>query len=339
MFYALYFKIIMDILIKSFNRAYYLDRCLCTIKQFVSGYDQIIIMDDGTPHNYLELITKKYPFVKIVYSDYYYQKSEACAHGKASQLKEIPTKLWTSTAKNASDYFVLLEEDMWFTAPVNLNVLKTPLADNNIAMLKLFWLGNPNLVQAKGYDTKEYFEIFKLQPSQKNWLLYYFKYYRFHRVKWLKKLLGLYNHQDKLSYYSVYAVAGMIFKQSYFLSVWQNNQTSVYENQQILNGLKAIKKNNFQFAKTKQEFIKTGFISSSTNDNSIKKNTFDQFAWNKFLNDCWLNNAYDVMENFPKDFSENYVLDLLKKSSFDSKNWHNWHQQFKSYYQNIGCDI
>ena len=39
----------MQILIKSFNRAFYLDRCLQTIENFVDGKYTVKILDDGTP--------------------------------------------------------------------------------------------------------------------------------------------------------------------------------------------------------------------------------------------------------------------------------------------------
>ena len=39
----------MDILIKSFNRPFYLDRCLNSIHSFVSGDYRVSILDDGTP--------------------------------------------------------------------------------------------------------------------------------------------------------------------------------------------------------------------------------------------------------------------------------------------------
>ena len=55
----------MDILIKSFDRPYYLDRCLKSIEMFVQGDYSIKILDDGTPPAYLEKILLKYPLVQI----------------------------------------------------------------------------------------------------------------------------------------------------------------------------------------------------------------------------------------------------------------------------------
>ena len=46
----------INILIKSFNRAYYLDRCLNSISQFVLGEYEVIVLDDGTPKPYLKKI-------------------------------------------------------------------------------------------------------------------------------------------------------------------------------------------------------------------------------------------------------------------------------------------
>ena len=64
----------MQILIKSFNRPYYLDRCLASIKKFVVGYQKVLIMDDGTPQNYLDKIKQKFPFVEVVYAEHYIEK-------------------------------------------------------------------------------------------------------------------------------------------------------------------------------------------------------------------------------------------------------------------------
>ncbi len=43
----------MEIFIKSFNRPFYLDRCLQSIENFVEGDFCIKVHDEGTPETYL----------------------------------------------------------------------------------------------------------------------------------------------------------------------------------------------------------------------------------------------------------------------------------------------
>ncbi len=59
----------MDILIKSFNRPYYLDRCIQSVKKFVVNSDyKIIVLEDGTPAKYLNKIIEKHPEVRLLKS-------------------------------------------------------------------------------------------------------------------------------------------------------------------------------------------------------------------------------------------------------------------------------
>jgi len=112
----------MDIIIKSFNRPFYLDRCISSINQYVSGDFKIKILDDGTPKQYLDKIRKKHLNVEILLSDNYEKKIKAIEenliYGKAVNGFEIPTKFWYENVKNASDYVIVTEDDVWFTKPV-----------------------------------------------------------------------------------------------------------------------------------------------------------------------------------------------------------------------------
>ena len=49
----------VNIFIKSFNRPYYLDRCLQSIENFVEGDLWVKVLDDGTPEKYLKKIKHK----------------------------------------------------------------------------------------------------------------------------------------------------------------------------------------------------------------------------------------------------------------------------------------
>lgn len=333
----------MDILIKSFNRPYYLDRCLASIMTYVVGFDKIIIMDDGTPKVYLEKIKQNYPNVNIVYSENYLIKSTIIASESGQVIPSIiPTKLWNEQAKLASNYFIMLEDDMWFISPTDLTQWSKFLLTNNVQMLKLFWLGNQKLVD---YQQKKEFDTLELcQPKKSvfNQFYFYWIYYRLQRLNKVKSFFGLYDKDALLDYYSIYGVAGMIFKKDYYLALWQNNQTRVNEMQQLMNAIKYLKnKVDFPIAKPKDEVIKTGFISAATNSNKEHYNHFiDVTILNNYINQLWLNNELDVLENFPKDFSETFIFEHLKSYAVDfAENWLNWHKEFKQQYIKMGCKI
>ena len=56
----------MDVIIKSFNRPYYLERCLHTLYTYVTDLTgDVYVLDDGTPEIYLAKI--KMHFLKLKY--------------------------------------------------------------------------------------------------------------------------------------------------------------------------------------------------------------------------------------------------------------------------------
>ncbi|RZM21994.1 MAG: hypothetical protein EOO88_30815 [Pedobacter sp.] len=116
-----------DIFIKSFNRAFYLDRCIASIYKNITGNFTIKILDDGTPKKYLDKIQAKYPEVEISLSNSYEEKTMAIAEnlisGKPINGFDIPTKFWYNNVEKASKYVIVTEDDVWFTQAVNVDQL------------------------------------------------------------------------------------------------------------------------------------------------------------------------------------------------------------------------
>ena len=163
----------MDILIKSFNRPYYLERCIQSIYTNVLDHSfSITVLDDGTPEKYLQKLQLKFPKIKLVTSEFYKEKSERIAKEGASASIQIPIAMWLTAAKNATDYFVLLEDDIWFTQKINLLETKAILQNEKIYFLKLFWLNNPKLVHGITKNVLEYITIYSPKVFTKNPLLH-----------------------------------------------------------------------------------------------------------------------------------------------------------------------
>lgn len=338
----------MDIIIKSFNRPYYLDRCIQSIKKYVLNSDyRVVILDDGTSQKYLDKLIDKYSDIIILKSSLYNEKVNAIEGDFENINQKVPIDLWVNAAKNASDYFILLEDDIWFTASIDLNNLEIFLRNEQVQMLKLFWLGNSKLISDDIIKKETFFSTYKPKLYTINPLFYklIFKYYRF-KIRKIATFFKVYNKTRALNYYAIYSVAGVVFDRNYFLSLWKKHNNTIDEGLQLYNAVNFLKKNknkNISFAKTNEEIVKTGFLSSATNQHKNYENvTIDMFLFNKIVNEAWFNDDFDAMENFPNDLNMEKIEGILnEKNQILAKNeeWQKWVVQFKQQYTSLGCII
>ena len=337
----------VNIFIKSFNRAFYLDRCLQSIENFIEGDYIIKILDDGTPEKYLQKIKEKHPKVEIIKSENYQNKVAAIAEnlqsGKEIDGFTIPTNLWYKAAKNASEYFIMTEDDVWFTQKINVNNLQEIGKKHQISLLKLGWLGN--------YDDDKYVEISEiteeiLQVEPKNLLLFpeffndLFFYNKFKFFTILYKL-GIVDNATKRKYWALNSILMGFWEKEYWLHIWKDAKGKVDEKQQLRNASNFYKKNrnnpNF-LAKLNSEVMKTTFQSSATNSYHQYGDDFDVNYFNHLINEAWYNGAFDEMQNFPKDFSLEYFEKFLD-SKINKIAFRNWVSTFKTQYKNLGCEV
>ena len=336
----------MDILIKSFNRPYCLDRCIQSIRKFVVNSDyQIIILDDGTPEKYLKKISEKYSDITILKSFLYDEKVNAIENDGQKINPKVPMDLWIDAAKNASDYFVLLEDDIWLTDYIALDDLEISLRNNNLQMLKLYWLGNPILITDNIVKQESFFNIYEPNLYIRNPLLYklIFYYYKF-KIRKTLAFFNVYKRSRALSYYTIYSVAGAVFKRDYFLSLWKNHANTIDEGLQLYNAVHFLNKNkNTAFGRTNKEVLKTSFLSAATNQHKKYENvSIDMLAFNKIINEAWYKEQFDVMDNFPNDLNAEKIEKILKEENSAFANveeWKKWVEGFKLQYTSFGCII
>ena len=338
----------MDILIKSFNRPYYLDRCIQSIYLNCINSDfKIKILDDGTPQIYLDKLKIKFPDIVIYKSDFYDDKVKFTSQGSQPQNNKIPIELWIQGARAASDYFILLEDDIWFVKKFDLMKLQQSIIEDKLIFVKLFWLGNDKLIQSKTHFLKNDLVIFEPNLFLRNPLSYLFVFYKFNRFKIRKllKALHLHTYERALSYYSIYAVAGVVFKKDYFLSLWENHLNVIDEGLQLYNAVKYLHSNKktIGFARSNTEIVKTGFLSSATNQHKKYEGVhLDMFLFNKTLNEVWYNEDINVMQDYPKDLNSGQIKSILEqKKNLDLKvsEWEKWVNHFKNQYRSFGCKI
>ncbi len=200
------------------------------------------MLDDGTPETYLSKIKEKHPKIEVITSENYQNKVAAIAEnlqsGKEIDGFTIPTNLWYRAAKNASDYFIMVEDDVWFTHKINVNDLQEACQKNQISLLKLGWLGNK-----KDDEFVEISEITEeiLRVKPKNLLLFpeffndLFFYNKFKFFTILYKL-GIVDNATKRKYFgALNSILMGFWQKEYWLHVWKNAKGKVDEKQQLRN--------------------------------------------------------------------------------------------------------
>jgi hypothetical protein len=335
----------VDIVIKSFNRPYYLDRCLFSINKFLKNHDgNIIVIDDGTPIKYLNKIQKLFPKVSIVQTEFYNKKNFEIVINSGKQIPEIPINSWIETIKKVSDYFLLLEDDIWFTQTLDFNKLADFIQNKNVAMVKMNWLSNESIINAQTLNSNNFFLEYKPKVITENPFFYklIFNSHRFGISK-IFKLLKLNTTQNILPYYSIYSVAGVLFSKDYFLNLWNGHTNKVNEQLQIINALKYYQNHNSVFIRTQKEIVSTGFMSSATNFyKKSSKTDFDMMKFNAVLNLHWYEESFNVYDDLENDLSENAISAILiseNNPKIKLENWKKWVEDFKNLYINLGCKI
>ena len=331
----------MDIYIKSFNRAYLLHRTIASIYNYLNDFDgRIVVLDDGTPQKYLDKISELFPDVQIVKSPYYEQKTKDISLNKVPE-KVIPADFWRDEVLKGSEYFILLEDDMWFTQPINYKDFTKEVYDLKMDMIKFLWLKNNKLISDNIIQKTEYFNIVQPKVLTKNPFLFdaIFRTNKFKLGSLVTKLL---NHKlELLTYYHLYMVAGGVFSKRYYQACWKSNQNNVDELKQISQLLKSEINKNVGNSNT--EILKTTLKTTATLISKEKLGTtVDIFKINRILNEEWLvGNTYKIDDfnlDIPTDWIKNCILKFENNTNLYS-DWEVWHKTFCLSHKNIGSEV
>lgn len=320
----------MDIVIKSFNRAYLLDRAIFSLYKHVkSGLGNIIILDDGTPEVYLSRLQEKHEDIIIEYSPNYKLKI-------TGQKAAAPIQFWKSEINKCSKYILVLEDDIWLNQMIDLTYLESFLESQDIALFKLKWWGNPKMVQGKFNPmTPEGFGIIDTQLRPFSEVLVKNRYY----LNSMANILKVIPKDYFLSLYTLYDVAGQIFNKDYYNYVWPNDQYAIEEMIQLGKAAEYYRKNNEKkVGRSNVEYTTTTFCSSSTgNSESLG---FDMNDLNNQLNKSWLDEKFNALDNFPSDFTLNYIKNyLVDWDDVNINNWIKWSVDWRKHFINMGSDL
>lgn len=336
----------MDIIIKSFNRPYYLDRCIQSILKNVNGDFQIKIVDDGTPKKYLDKIAEKYS-VEIIPTINYNQKSKNITEGKSNNGFAMPTVSWREAVEKASDYFLITEDDVWFCEKIDCLELIDQMQLNNIHLIKLGVLGiysDDNYAEIKSLS-QELETTYPLKTFTSNQFL--MNMFMFNQFKFFTILykLGLVDNLTKRKYWILNSILMGVYRKDYWLYMWKDSINLLDEKIQLRNAgvwFGKNKKNRNLIARTKEEKMKTTFKSSASGHYHNYDIQLSVDKVNYILNEAWLNNEFDAMENYPKDFSDDYIKTFLDQANHPDAQyveWFKWAEKFRQQYRNLGAEV
>lgn len=325
-----------DILIKSFNRPYYLERCLASIEKNVTGNFNVIVLDDGTPEEYLIELQRRFPGVQWRLAPAY--KAKTASIKKHIAGEEIyaalspPIAFWKEQVAGATPYFLLMEEDAWITHELPLDHYVGAAQKYGIVTLKFFWNQNEAIIKGrKVWLTEQVEEIIPELPLRHPLLLKMLAENAYKLTSLLTRT-KLMSHRFFDPYYALYTVASGLFAKDFWLYTWHNAaENKIQERRQLLNAVRWHRLHpEARYAKSANELIQTSYITSATP--VLKHIPFDMMLLNHQLNQAWLTGELESMENFPKDFTVEYLKQFLSNQSQSCSlaGWDLWISAFRA---------
>lgn len=314
----------MDVLVKSFNRPYCLDRCLCSLRQHVRKVRSIRVLDDGTPCKYLDEIKRRHPQVEILRSERHAEKSAAIEHYRAGDsrppevLEPLPWGLWRSSIQSASPRFLLLADDQWCVRDLDLGGIGQIMKSRNCALVRLF----TNPVSER--ETPLSPEVCQVHP----WYLRS----RLHTLIYKSCLAHRLGIADSSAAEAIFARNG-VFERSFWLEVTRDAPTDASGNLPQTRALEwAAHHRQAVFARIISDPFATTLRSSASSGNRDPAAGFDMILFNKLLNEYWFAGRLDPCAGMPGDFPNETILAVLAEAGEPSctpEKWSLWCDQFK----------
>lgn len=303
----------MNVYIKSFNRPFYLDRCIRTIKFNVKNYDKIVVLDDGTLSKYMVRLADIHPDVEF--------RSSGADDGKYNLLREekfelirhrypLASDFWvTELSTDKNEYFFLMEDDAWVCRRLDLHQIVLQLAQNSAVIYKCWW----------GDETNHYHDVDRTLRAANGQTIDFFRL----SVSQLSDIYG------------AWIVAFAIFRKDYWLNNFSGLTRMADEQTQLCNAYDFISHNPLvKFAKSHQRVVYQGWAVPGRSTPEYYDKGLRQHLYMDSLNEAWHTGILDVSENYPFDFSDEYVelqfSQHLTQAQIDI--WKSWKKSEVKYY-------
>jgi hypothetical protein len=314
----------LNVYVKANARAFFLDRCLRSIKTYCRGFGRIIVLNDGITGAYLARLTALHPEVQFRRSDRILH-DRTPAKGRAA--KHNPARFWVrEISADANDYALILEEDTWLTAPLDFDALMPEVVAADALLLRLYWGSNAAMSIAENILREVLIDHGR-------------------RLQFYRLPVGA---LDIGHIYKIFPLAQSVFRIKYWVAAyagtpyWDHEghvlgRALAYVNEQLL------ARRPIAFCTLDQEAIRHTAISTSRTDSGGNGVThkIDAALYNAALNDAWLEGEIEAMEGFPADPSDERLLALFRRRLGDEQvqAWLLWRDDYKRMYQSLGVQL
>jgi hypothetical protein len=315
----------LNVYVKANARAFFLDRCLRSIKTYCHGFGRITVLNDGITDAYLARLRELHPDIQFRYSDRIPNGRPSPA--KARAARHNPARFWVrEISADPNDYALILEEDTWLVAPLELDALMPQVAAANALLLRLYWGGSAAMSIAEDIQRE-------VPIDQDRRLQFYMMPIRPLTIGEIYKIFPLAQSIFRIKYW-VAAYAGTPY--------WDDEghvlgRALTYVNEQLL------AKRPIGFCSLDQEAIRHTATSTSRTDSGGKGVTqkIDAALYNTALNDAWLDGEIDAMAGFPADPSDAALLAVLQRrlNAEQVDTWLRWRDDYKRMYRSLGITL
>jgi len=276
--------------IKSFNRPFYLDRCIRSIRFNVKGCSRIIVLDDGTLSKYVTRLSSLHPGVEFRSSGADDRKYELLRAERFDQIQSdypVASDFWSAELrKETAPYFFLLEDDAWVCRRLDLARIVASLVAHNAVMYKCWW---PDEVESLHQVTQS------LRAPDGQGI----DYYDFTATK----IVDL---------YVAWVVAFAVFRADYWLNNFAGIKRMADEHTQLCNVQDFISAQpQSRFAKSPQRIVYQGWAIPGRSTPEYYDKGLRQHLYMDALNEAWFEGRFDVDQGYPFDYSDDYLRSVL----------------------------
>lgn len=284
----------MIVYIKTFNRPFYLERCLTSLTLFAQGVSKIVVLDDGTIPIFLDRIRTLFPQIEI--------RQSSGQHGKwalvqAKRFEAIanrfgsPHTFWLREIRaDKPDYFCLLEDDTWLTRSVDFHTLKTSMRESCLSICRLFWGSVPDglsqrTVTVRSMGPRDSLLVQTAKPTR------------------LDDIWGF------------FLVCMSVYERTFYEKAHTGvndylNETAILQN--IWRELEQSVEPRF-LGRLNKRVCCQGWAIPGRSDIKYYAMGVEQHIFVDLLNKLWMHGDFDSLRNFPADFEINWLCSIFVK--------------------------